>query len=122
MVAKYSFVSVVFMDNLLQRNVLAMAKLDQETIQLLSTLCRIECTEEEEMGLLKDLQKILAYFETLDEIDTTDVPPCYQVHENVSNNFRDDEVGDTLPRDVFLSNAPSHTGGMIKVPTVIKGR
>lgn len=99
-----------------------MAKLNQETIQFLSKLCRIECTEEEEEKLLQDLDKILNYFETLQVIDTEGVPPCNHVLEDVSNALRDDEVGETLPREVFLSNAPSHTGGMIKVPTVIKGR
>lgn len=99
-----------------------MAKLNQETIQLLSQLCRIECTPEEEEKLLADLEKILNYFTSLEEIDTEGVPPCNHVLEDIANVMRDDEIGETLPRDVFLGNAPSHTGGMIKVPTVIKGR
>lgn len=99
-----------------------MAKLNKETIKLLTRLCRIDCTDEEEEAMLGDLEKILKYFEQLEEIDTDGVSPCNHVLEDVSNCMRDDEVGDVMPRDVFLSNAPSHTGGMIKVPPVIKGR
>lgn len=97
-----------------------MAKFDKETIQNLILLSRIECTEEQKESLLKDLQKIIAYFEQLDEIDTTNVPPCDHVLAGINNVMRDDEVGPTLPRDLFLSNAASQIGGLIKVPTIIK--
>lgn len=97
-----------------------MAKLDKETIKNLILLCRIDCTEEEQEALLKDLQSILGYFELLSEIDTENVPPCNHVLEGISNVMRDDIVGETLSRETFLSNAPSQIGGMIRVPPVIK--
>jgi aspartyl-tRNA(Asn)/glutamyl-tRNA(Gln) amidotransferase subunit C len=34
--------------------------------------------------------------------------------------MREDKVGETLPRELFLANAPSHVGGLIRVPPVIK--
>lgn len=97
-----------------------MHNLDKDTIKNLTKLCRIDCTEEEQEGLLEDLKKILAYVDQLEEVDTENIQPCYQVLDEVFNVFREDVVLDTLPREVFLKNAPSHTGGMIKVPTVIK--
>lgn len=99
-----------------------MSKFNRETVKALSKLCRIDCTEEEEISLMHDLEKIINYFEQLDEIDTEGVPPCNHVLDDIANVMRDDEIGELLPRDVFLANAPSHTGGMIKVPPVIKGR
>lgn len=97
-----------------------MAKLDKETIKQLSQLCRIDCTEEEQESILKDLQGILAYIEQLQEIDTNEVQPCNQVLDDMYNVMREDEIGEVLKREVFLANAPSHIAGMIRVPRVIK--
>lgn len=97
-----------------------MADLNKETIKQLSRLCRIHCTEEEEESLLQDLKKILNYIELLQQINTDNVPPCNQVLEDQSNVFRDDVVGSVLDKEAFLANAPSHVGGMIRVPPIIK--
>lgn len=97
-----------------------MAKLDKETIEQLTHLCRIDCTEEEQESLLNDLRKVLTYFEQLQEIDTENVQPCNHVLENMMNVMREDEIGECLDRETFLANAPSHIGGMIRVPPVIK--
>lgn len=98
-----------------------MAKLDKETIKQLTRLCRIDCTEEEQEALLKDLKKILDHIEQLQQIDTENVPPCNHVLENMANVMREDVVRELLlDREAFLANAPSHIGGMIRVPPVIK--
>lgn len=96
-----------------------MSHLTKEDIKKLSELCRIDCTETEQEAILKDLKSILAYVDQLKEIDTENVPPCNHVLAEIKNVMRDDVCGETLPREVFLKNSPSHTGGMIRVPTVI---
>lgn len=97
-----------------------MAELNKETIKHLTHLCRIDCTEEEQETLLHDLQKILNYIKQLQEIDTEHVNPCNHVLEDMHNVMREDSVGETLNRDVFLANAPAHVGGMIRVPPILK--
>jgi aspartyl-tRNA(Asn)/glutamyl-tRNA(Gln) amidotransferase subunit C len=97
-----------------------MADLDKETIKNLTKLCRIDCTEEEQLTLLEDLKKILDYIDQLDEIDTENVTPSYHVLDSVVNVMREDNPGETMSREVFLNGAPSHAGGLIKVPPVIK--
>lgn len=97
-----------------------MALLNKQTIKMLTSLSRINCTEEEQEALLSDLQKILAYIDQLDEVDTENTPVCNQVIPSVVNVMREDKVGETLPREVFLANAPSQIGGMIRVPPVLK--
>lgn len=96
-----------------------MTHLHEEQIKKLTELCRIDCTPEEEQSLLGDLEKILAYVDQLQEINTENVKPCNHVLAGISNVMRDDVVGDTLPRELFLSNAPAHINGRLKVPTVI---
>jgi aspartyl-tRNA(Asn)/glutamyl-tRNA(Gln) amidotransferase subunit C len=97
-----------------------MAQLDKNTIRTLTELSRIDCSEEEQEALLSDLKKILSYVDQLQEIETTNVEPCNHVLEAIVNVMREDTIGETLPREVFLDNAPSHTGGMIRVPPVLK--
>lgn len=97
-----------------------MAKLDKETLKTLTELSCIECTDDECEALLKDLQGILNYFEQLEEVDTEHVPPCNHVLDDIASVMRKDIPGDTMPRDVFLANAPSQKGGLVIVPPVIK--
>lgn len=97
-----------------------MTQLNDSDIEKLTKLCRIECTEEEKKKLKANLTKILDYMTQLREVNTDDVPPCNQVLEELKNVLREDEVKDVLSREVFLANAPAHTGGMIRVPPVIK--
>lgn len=97
-----------------------MSTLTKEAIKNLVKLSRIECTEEEQEALLRDLGKILNMFEQLQEISTENVSPCNEVLEGMANVMRDDVVGEVMPREVFLANAPSQIGGMIRVPPVLK--
>ncbi len=93
--------------------------MEEKDFLKLTKLCRIECSEEEKKKLMERLKKVLVYVEQLKEVDTAGVTPCNHVLETVHNVMREDVVGETLPRDLFLSNAPAHTGGMIRVPPVI---
>lgn len=97
-----------------------MVKLDKESVKKLTKLSRIRCTEEEETKLLADLQNILTYVQQLESIDTTGVAACNHVLAEVYNVMRDDVVGEPLPRDVFLANAPDKVGGFVRVPPVLK--
>jgi aspartyl-tRNA(Asn)/glutamyl-tRNA(Gln) amidotransferase subunit C len=94
--------------------------LSKETLKNLAQLCRIRYKEDEEDALLKDLQSILNYMEELKQIDTTGVKACNHVLEEISNVTREDVIGQTMPRQVFLDNSPSQVSGMIRVPLVIK--
>jgi aspartyl-tRNA(Asn)/glutamyl-tRNA(Gln) amidotransferase subunit C len=97
-----------------------MTKFDEEDLEKLNRLCRLgEATQEEKKAISKHLKKVLGYMELLSEIDTTEVPTCYQVGGIQKNVTRDDIVMDTLSKEQFLENAPSHVGSMIRVPTVI---
>lgn len=94
--------------------------MDKETLKNLTQLSRIHCEEKEEERLLRDLQSILNYIDQLNEVDTSNVASCAQVLVGLANVTRDDVVGDTLSRSLFLRNAPDQIGGMIRTPPVIK--
>ncbi len=97
-----------------------MPAFDEKELNKLAKLCRIECTEDEKKALHAQLSHVLNYVEQLKEVDTEGVEPCLTVLKTLANVMREDEVGETLPRETFLANAPAHVGGMIRVPPVIK--
>jgi len=94
--------------------------MEEENFIKLTKLCRISCTEEEKSAFLKSLDNILKYIEALQEVNTDNIPPCNTVLETLSNVMREDVPGETLSRESFLANALAHTGGMVRVPPVIK--
>lgn len=97
-----------------------MAELDENEMNKLTHLCRIECSEEEKKALHGHLASVLKYIDQLNEVDVQGIEPCYSVLETLSNVMREDKVGESLSREAFLANAPAHVGGMIRVPPVIK--
>jgi aspartyl-tRNA(Asn)/glutamyl-tRNA(Gln) amidotransferase subunit C len=100
-----------------------MANLTKETVHYLTKLARIACTKEQEDALFEDMQKIVSYVELLDELNTEGVAPCNTVVQYVEKTpLRPDAVGQTLSREEFLKNSPSHIGGMIRVPPVLQNR
>lgn len=97
-----------------------MSTLDKKTIAKLTKLSRIDCTDQEQDALLNDLKKIIDYIEQLQEVNTDNVSPCNHVLADIVNVMREDIAGPTLPRDEFIANAPSHIGGLIRVPPILK--
>lgn len=91
-------------------------------VEQLSKLSRIRCTPEEAAKLEKALLRVLGYIKQLEEIDTAGVPPCNHVLEGMINVEREDTIGTLLSRETFLKNSPEQVAGMIRVPTIIKGK
>ena len=96
-----------------------MAQLNEEVLEELVKLCRIKCNDNLSSKLLKNLNKILDYFDQIKQVNVEGVPPCNHILESMENVMREDEIGEGLETQTFLSNSPSHIGGMIRVPPVI---
>ena len=94
-------------------------QLDCQNLTNLSHLARIQYTENELQQLLPEISRFLDYVQLLDEIDTTNVEPCYQVLDEATMLLRPDQVTGSLQREEFLLNAPQHVGGMVRVPIVL---
>jgi aspartyl-tRNA(Asn)/glutamyl-tRNA(Gln) amidotransferase subunit C len=94
--------------------------MEEDDFNKLCRLCRISTTEDEKKKLLKSIQDVLKYVKQLDEVDTEGVAPCFTVQETLKSVMRDDTPEAPMPRDLFLADSPSHVGGMIRVPPVLK--
>lgn len=97
-----------------------MSDLNEESVKLLSQLCRIEVREEELPTLFSDLKRILDYVGQLQEVEVNHLSPHSHIEEQSIGSLREDVVGQHLSREVFLANAPDQIGGMIRIPPVFK--
>jgi aspartyl/glutamyl-tRNA(Asn/Gln) amidotransferase C subunit len=93
--------------------------LNVDEVKRIATLARLRFTPEQEGTLTRQLGEIVAYIDQLR--DFPDAEPGAAVAAPCE---ADDAVGDCLPREVLLANAPAATGlaggfeGFIGVPEV----
>jgi aspartyl-tRNA(Asn)/glutamyl-tRNA(Gln) amidotransferase subunit C len=90
----------------------------KEEVNYIADLARLQLDDEEANNLVHDMNRILEFVETLNEVDTDDVAPLEHVIE-LETQFRDDEVGDQLSHDDALKNAPDADSDYIRVPRVL---
>lgn len=95
-----------------------MKKINEELIEQLAHLARLEFTSQEKQKIISDLNRILEYIEQLNELDTSAIEPLIYLSPN-QNILREDEVKEELKKEKALSNAPKNDSDYIKVPKVI---
>lgn len=95
--------------------------LGKEEVEKIADLGRLSLSETEVEKLGGDLNKILDYVATLQELDTKDVEPLVGAVE-LNNVLRADEVKQTpaQERQAMLNNAPSSEDTFVKVPQMAK--
>lgn len=92
---------------------------NDELIEKLAHLARLQIQPEERESLKHDFEKMVAFIEKLNELDTTGVEPLLFMTDEV-NVLRDDVVVPSISRDEALLNAPAKSDAFFKVPKVIK--
>jgi aspartyl-tRNA(Asn)/glutamyl-tRNA(Gln) amidotransferase subunit C len=101
--------------------------INKKTLEYLAELSRIDigdkgqATSDKEEKLLKDLQKILEYFEELKEVDTKNIEPMAggTIGKNV---FREDDESDKgqATSDKLTEQFPEKENGFLKIPPVFE--
>lgn len=94
-------------------------KLDQETVEKVAHLARLEIDEEEKETFTHQLSDILDHAEKLNELDTEDVEPMAHATD-VNNVLRTDDVKESLDQEDAVANAPDKEEGMFKVPQIVE--
>ena len=94
-------------------------KIGKDEVAYVAHLARLVFGEEEQAKFTSQLNDILLYMDSLNEVDTTGVEPLTHAIAR-KNAFREDEVGDSLPVETALANAPEARGGFFVVPKVIE--
>lgn len=91
----------------------------REDIKHLAELSEFSLSEKEIDSLQGDLKGIIGYISQLDELDTDNVEPTYQVFE-MENVWRDDEImPQEADREALLALTKETKDNQIKVPKVL---
>ena len=92
--------------------------LSRQDVEKVSLLGRLQLSPAELETMTSQLAGIVAYVESLGELDTDKVEPMAHAVE-VSNVFAADEPRPSLPREQALANAPPHDREFYRVPAVL---
>ncbi len=95
-----------------------MSKVTEETINKLAELAKLEFDENSKAQIQNDLNKMLAFVDKLNELDTEGLEPLIYMN-NEQTILREDEVKSEITQDEALSNAPQKDSDYIKVPKVL---
>jgi aspartyl-tRNA(Asn)/glutamyl-tRNA(Gln) amidotransferase subunit C len=110
-------------------------KVTEQEVTYVADLANLELTDEERGRMVRDLNSILGYVDSLNELDTANVPPMAQVSDRYgvdeskqgSARFayasREDileGLRKSLPHEEALANAPDADEYFFRVPKVIE--
>jgi aspartyl-tRNA(Asn)/glutamyl-tRNA(Gln) amidotransferase subunit C len=93
--------------------------ISREEVEHAAFLARLGLTEEEKQTFQEQLSSILEHMRTINELDTSGIPPTAQVIPLI-NVMRDDEARPSLPVEDTLGNAPDREGAFFRVPHVLE--
>jgi len=94
-------------------------KLSLEEVRHIALLARLGLSEEEMERFREQLSDILENFEVLQEVDTADVDPTFQV-TGMLNVVAEDEVVESSPQEDILANAPRAEDGFFRIRAVLE--
>lgn len=93
-------------------------KIDIKTVDEVAHLARLEFSEDGKTEILNDMNRMLAFVDKLNEMDTNGTEPLIYMTDEV-NVLREDEAKDSLTQKQALKNAPKKDSDYFKVPKVI---
>lgn len=92
--------------------------LTTDEVRHIANLARVALSDAEVERFREQLSSILDHFETLTQIDTTDVPPTAQTLELVNVERHDEPRASATTAEVLL-NAPRRDGPYLRVRAVL---
>jgi aspartyl-tRNA(Asn)/glutamyl-tRNA(Gln) amidotransferase subunit C len=95
-----------------------MERISREEVEHVALLSRLALDDDELQRLGRELNRILEAFGELEQLDTENVEPTSHAIP-MSNVFREDKAGESLPREDVLANAPDRTDTCFRVPLII---
>lgn len=99
-----------------------MAKVTKKDVKHIADLSNLVLTDEEIAKFTPQIDKIIEFVSTLNEVDTSNVEPTSQT-TGLTNVLREDVVKseNSLTQDEALSNTEGHNG-FFKVKAILKNR
>mgnify|MGYP001039005825 CR=1 FL=1 len=92
--------------------------ISKEEVIHIAKLASLNLSEEETNKYTKDMQEILEFAKTVDNVNTNEIKETIGSAGGY-NVFRKDEIKQKISKDELLKNAPSQDEGMFRIPKVI---
>ena len=90
-----------------------------QDVRHVEELAKLSLSEAEIAQYAQQLSAILDYAETLQQVDTSHVPPTPYVL-GLQNVMRSDDPSPSLSNQAALANAPDHANGFFRVRAVFE--
>ena len=94
-------------------------KISAQEVKKIAELSRLSLSGDELEKRTEDMNNILNYMDTLNEIDTEDVEELYNVND-INNSLREDSFDTSLDKKDVLKNSPNSNSDYIEVPLTVK--
>ena len=93
-------------------------KINDDLVQHISHLARLEFQGEDLKAIKGDMQNIIGFMDKLSELDTDEVEPLIFMSDEV-NVLREDLVEKTVTSEQALKNAPKKDSDYFRIPKVL---
>ena len=93
-------------------------QVNEELVDRIATLAKLEFNGKQKKEIISDLNQIISCVEKLKELDTTGVEPMVYMTDEV-NILRKDEEQQTISHEEALKNSPDHDSDFFRVAKVI---
>ena len=85
-------------------------------VENLAELAKIELSEDEKKGILKDMGGILEYVQQIEKVKVEDISPEYQL----KNVWREDKAEERdFDKDLIIEQFPDAQDGFLKVKKIL---
>lgn len=92
--------------------------ISEDDVRKVAVLSRLRLSDEQVHQYAEQLEAVLGYVDTMNEVDIEDVEPMAHAVDQ-TNVLRDDVPSEPLPTETILERAPKADGAFFEVPKVL---
>lgn len=93
--------------------------ISKEDVKHIASLAKLKFSEEEIDGFTDKFDEVLGYVAKLNEVDTNNIEPTYQVYDYIQR-LREDTVKEGLSREEILQNSIENQYGYFKLLKIVE--
>ena len=94
-------------------------EITDKLVAYVAELAHLKLDDAQKRQAANDLARMIGYVDKLSELDTDGVEPMSHAFP-VVNVFREDEVRESMDRELILQNAPAKKDGCFLVPKTVE--
>ena len=93
-------------------------KITDDIVDHIAHLARLEFTGDKKVAIKEDMERIIAFMDKLQEVETEHVEPLIFMNKEI-NRLREDVAEVTLSQNQALKNGPKTDSDYFRIPKVL---